>query len=139
MTPKTEAVSLGEQIKQALYTSNGRHACDHPSQYAATADCEKLIDRLVALATSEPRLTPVGAGDGNTYVVSERPVVRVAIPQAVGERLPLTDERIATAWKVWPRTAITSAERAIEFIRFAEKLVAEEKSARLAALSNGKA
>ena len=99
MTPKTEAASLGEQIKQALYTSNGRHACDHPSQYAATADCEKLIDRLVALATIEPRLTPVGAGDGNTYVVHERPVVRGAAPQAVGERLPLTDEDFETWWQ----------------------------------------
>ncbi len=39
----------------------------------------------------------------------------IAAQQAQAE--PLSDDHIAKAWKAWPRQAITSAARAIEFVR----------------------
>ncbi len=39
-------------------------------------------------------------------------------PQPPAVLVPLTDEQIASAWRQWPRTSVTSAARAIEFMRF---------------------
>lgn len=44
---------------------------------------------------------------------------RAQAPAPQGPALvPLTDEQIASAWRQWPRTSVTSAARAIEFLRF---------------------
>lgn len=39
-------------------------------------------------------------------------------PQPPAVLVPLTDEQIASAWRQWHRTSVTSAARAIEFLRF---------------------
>jgi len=91
MTAKTEAESLGEELLEMWESST----CFTGGSFHAK------LRRLVALATSEPPSPQAEyvlkcKTDGqrcSTYVECAAAACKRA-PQAVGERLPLTDERL---------------------------------------------
>lgn len=115
MTPKTEAASLGEQIKGELLD---RVVMAEIQAYAETREAfDAAVNRLVALATSEPpapqpvaQVTDIALHqdhEGPVEVFAYLPpgtllYAQQPAPQAVGERLPLTDDDL---WDIYRKVS----------------------------------
>jgi len=114
MTPKTEAASLGEQIKDAL-------AFRIPLETAVIV--HRLVDRIVALATSaQSAAIELAHGQARAEAKLALATSEPPAPQAVGERLPLTrKQREYLRWQLNQRNYPVNEEDFAEYVRYVEE------------------
>lgn len=95
-------------------TESQRHTVACMDSWAACQGLPTYSELMVAQATT------VGDGPSDDFIEGYK-AGAMPLPEQQAEREPLTDEQIAAAWRAWPRTSITSAARAIEFVRVIER------------------
>ena len=69
---------------------------------------DQSIEKLQSLPVGRHMLGIIGTFGASGYVPAQ---------QAKPLYTPISDEQIRSAWKAWNRTSITSADRAVEFVR----------------------